>query len=386
MSNRPPAEPGRHPDTLAAHAGVCPDPVTGALSPALQLATTFEHAPDASTPLGYLYQRYDNPNQRQLEDVLAQLDGAARALFFATGMAAGAAVLQALPAGAAIVIAQDTYFGYRALIEGFLAPRGLRHTVVDASDPEAVRAALGGDVRLLWVETPSNPLLKIADIAALAELAHAAGAQLLVDGTFAPPGLQQPLALGADVVLHSSTKFLNGHGDAMGGVLAFARDDALAAACYDVRRLFGSSASPLSAWLTLRGLRTLPVRLQRHGDNAQALAEFLAAHPRVEAVHYPGLPDHPGHAVAARQMRGFGGVLSFEVAGGQAAALEIAGRLRVFTNATSLGSTESLVEHRASIEEPRVVSPRGLLRLSVGLEHAQDLIDDLAQALETTTP
>lgn len=370
-----------HPDTLAAHAGVAPDPVNGAMNAGLQLSTTFEHTPDAQTPLGYLYQRYDNPNQQQLEQALAALDGAARALFFATGMAAGAAVLQSLPPGAHLVIADDTYFGYRALIDRFLAPHGLRHTVVDATDHDAVRAALTSDTRLLWAETPSNPRLKVCDIAALADLAHAAGARLLVDGTFAPPTLQQPLALGADVVLHSTTKYLNGHGDAMGGVLTFADDDALAADCYDARRLYGSSASPLSAWLTLRGLRTLPVRMERHCANASRVAAFLAAHPRVSVVHYPGLPDHPGHAVATRQMRDYGGMLSFEVDGGGDAALAVAARLRLFTNATSLGSTESLVEHRASIEGPATDTPAGLLRLSVGLEHAPDLIDDLAQAL-----
>ena len=370
-----------HPDTIAAHAGVAPDPANGAMTVPLQLSTTFEHTPDARTPLGFLYQRYDNPNQQQLEAVLARMDGGARTLFFATGMAAGAAVLQSLPPGSHLVIADDTYFGYRALIARFLAPHGLRHTVVDATDLDAVRAALSAPTALLWVETPSNPRLKICDIAALATLAHAAGARLLVDGTFAPPPLQRPLALGADIVLHSTTKYLNGHGDAMGGALTFAQDDHHAEACYDVRRMFGSSASPFSAWMTLRGLRTLPVRLERHCANARALAGFLDRHVRIPAVHYPGLAGHPGHAVAARQMRDFGGMLSFEVEGGREAALATAQRLRLFTNATSLGSTESLVEHRASIEGADSPTPPGLLRLSVGLEHAQDLIEDLAQAL-----
>ncbi|MEL1266094.1 PLP-dependent aspartate aminotransferase family protein [Pseudoxanthomonas putridarboris] len=369
-------------DTLAAHAGVDPDPVNGALAPPLQLATTFEHTPDARTPLGYLYQRYDNPNQRQVEEALAALDGAARALFFATGMAAGTAAMQALPPGSELLIAGDTYFGYRAISEKWLPRWGVRHRVVDMTDLDAVRAAITADTRLLWAETPSNPLLKVCDIVALADIAHAAGARLLVDGTFATPVLQQPLALGADIVLHSATKYLNGHGDAMGGSLAFAADDDFAAACNELRRFTGNTASPLSAWLVLRGLRTLPVRVERHCRNALVVARFLEAHPRAREVHYPGLETHPMHAVAARQMRGgFGGMLSFEVADG-AAALEVAGRLRLFVNATSLGSTESLVEHRASIEEPRVVSPRGLLRLSIGLEDPQDLIDDLAQALD----
>lgn len=369
-------------DTLAAHAGVTPDPASGALSPPLQLATTFEHAPDASTPLGYLYQRYGSPNQTQLEDVLATLDGGARAMFFATGMTAGTTVMQALAPGSELLIADDTYFGYRAVGAKWLDRWGVRHRIVDMTDLDAVRAAITPDTRLLWAETPSNPLLKVCDIAALAQIARDAGARLLVDGTFATPALQQPLAMGADIVLHSATKYLGGHGDVMGGVLAFAADDDFAAECDELRRQTGNTASPFAAWLVLRGLRTLPVRVERHCRNAQAVAEFLQAHPLVDVVHYPGLATHPGHAVATGQMRGgFGGMLSFEVTGGRAAALEVAGRLRLFTNATSLGSTESLVEHRASIEGPQSASPEGLLRLSVGLEDPQDLVDDLAQAL-----
>jgi len=369
-------------DTLAAHAGVAPDPTSGALSPPLQLATTFEHAPDASAPMGYLYQRYGSPNQTQLEQALATLDGAARAMFFATGMTAGTTAMQALPAGSELLIADDTYFGYRAVGAKWLDRWGVRHRVVDMTDLDAVRAAVTPDTRLLWAETPSNPLLKVCDIAALADIAHDAGARLLVDGTFATPALQQPLSLGADIVLHSATKYLGGHGDVMGGVLAFAADDDFAAECGELRGQTGNTASPFAAWLVLRGLRTLPVRVERHCRNAQVVAEFLQSHAGVEAVHYPGLATHPGHAIAARQMRGgFGGMLSFEVAGGREAALAVAGRLSLFTNATSLGSTESLVEHRASIEGVQSASPQGLLRLSVGLEDPQDLVEDLAQAL-----
>lgn len=369
-------------DTLAAHAGIRPDPVNGAMAPALQLATTFEHTPDAKTPLGYLYQRYDNPNQQQLEQVLATLDGGACSQFFATGMAAGTTVMQALPAGSELLIADDTYFGYRAIGEKWLSQWGVSHRVVDMSDLDAVRAAITPATRLLWAETPSNPLLKVCDIAGLADIAKAAGARLLVDGTFATPALQQPLALGADIVLHSATKYLGGHGDVMGGVLTFAADDAFAAACNELRRFTGNTASPLSAWLVLRGLRTLPVRIERHCRNALEVAHFLEGHARVDKVHYPGLASHPMHAVATAQMpQGYGGMVSFEVNDGASAALDVAGRLRLFVNATSLGSTESLVEHRASIEEPRVMSPAGLLRLSVGLEDVRDLIDDLRQAL-----
>ena len=368
-------------ETLAARAGSRPDPTSGALSVPLQLATTFEHTPDGQLPQGWLYQRYDNPTQQETEQALAALDGAARTLLFPTGMAAGATALQALPAGSHVVLCDDSYFSFRALAAQQFPRWGLTWSLADFSDPDAVRAALRPETRLLWAETPSNPLLKVCDIAALAGIAHDAGAQLLVDGTFAPPVLQQPLALGADIVLHSATKYLGGHGDVMGGVLAFREDGAHAADCHGLRLLAGATASPFAAWMILRGVRTLHARMAWHCANAKQLAEALHAHPRVARVHYPGLPDHPQHAVAAAQMRDFGGMLSFEVDGGEAAALAVAGRLRLFTNATSLGSTESLVEHRASIEGPTSTTPRGLLRLSVGLEHAQDLLDDLAQAL-----
>ena len=369
-------------ETLAARAGSRPDPTSGALSVPLQLATTFEHTPDGQLPQGWLYQRYDNPTQQETEQALAALDGAARALLFPTGMAAGATALQALPAGSHVVLCDDSYFSFRALAAQQFPRWGLTWSLADFSDADAVRAALRPETRLLWAETPSNPLLKVCDIAALAGIAHAAGAQLLVDGTFAPPVLQQPLALGADIVLHSATKYLGGHGDVMGGVLAFREDGAHAADCHGLRLLAGATASPFAAWMILRGVRTLPARMAWHCANAKQIAAALQAHPRVARVHYPGLPDHPQHAVAAAQMRDFGGMLSFEVDHGEAAALAVAGRLHLFTNATSLGSTESLVEHRASIEGPTSTTPRGLLRLSVGLEHAQDLLDDLAQALD----
>ncbi|MBD9370324.1 aminotransferase class I/II-fold pyridoxal phosphate-dependent enzyme [Xanthomonas sp. XNM01] len=368
-------------ETLAARAGSAPDPTSGALSPPIQLATTFEHTPDGQLPQGYLYQRYDNPTQHETEQVLAALDGAARALLFPTGMAAGATALQALPAGSHVLLCDDSYFSFRALAMQQFPRWGLSCTLVDFTDLAAVRAALRPETRLLWAETPSNPLLKVCDITALAAIAHDAGAQLLVDGTFAPPVLQLPLARGADIVLHSATKYLGGHGDVMGGVLAFREDGEHAAACHQLRLLAGATASPFAAWMIMRGVRTLPARMAWHCRNAQLVATFLESQARVEKVHFPGLESHPQHAIAAAQMRGFGGMLSFEVAGGAEAALAVAGRLRLFTNATSLGSTESLVEHRASIEGPASTTPKGLLRLSVGLEHVQDLIDDLEQAL-----
>lgn len=376
-----------HLESLAARAGSEPDALTGALAPPLQLATTFEHTPDGQLPHGYLYQRYDNPTQRQLEQLLATLDGGARALLFSTGMAAGTAVLHALPPGSHVLMPDDGYFGYRALAQWQLARWNLAFSVVDMTDLDAVRAAVRPQTRLVWAETPSNPLLKVSDISALAGIAHDAGAQLLVDGTFAPPVIQRPLALGADIVLHSATKYLGGHGDVMGGVLVFADDGETVGTCFDLRKLVGYTASPFAAWLILRGVRTLAARMAWHSRNAQAVAEFLSERSAVSAVHYPGLPGHPGHAVAMRQMRGgCSGVLSFELRGGLQAALDVAGRLRLFTNATSLGSTESLVEHRASVEAPNPISPPGLLRLSIGLEHPDDLIADLGGALDALEP
>jgi len=374
-------------DTLAVHAGAEPDAQTGALVPPLHLSTTFEHAPDGGMPHGLLYQRYENPTQRRLQDALCDLERGKRALFFSTGMAAGSALLQSLPPGAHVLMQDDIYHGYRAAAREYLSRWGYTFSTVDTTQPGAVRAALSKETALLWIETPSNPLLKVVDIAAMAQLAHAAGAKLLVDGTFATPYLQRPLQLGADVVLHSTTKYLGGHSDVMGGTLVFAQDDDLAARCFETRKLLGASASPFAAWLTLRGLRSLPARMRMHCANAMRLAEFLAGHPATESVHFPGLEAHPGHALAREQMRGhegmFGGMLSVQVRGGREATLQVAGKLKLFVNATSLGGCESLVEHRASVEGAHPVSPQNLLRLSVGLEDVDDLIADWEQALQS---
>lgn len=369
-------------DTLAVHAGAEPDAQTGAIAPPLHLSTIFEHAPDGSLPHGLLYQRYDNPTQQRLQAALATLDGGERALFFSTGMAAGAALLQSLPAGAHVVMQDDIYHGYRVLAEQFLPRWGLTCTAVDMTHPEQVSAALSKNTALLWCESPSNPLLKVIDIAAIAQPAHEAKAKLLVDGTFATPCLQWPLMLGADIVLHSTTKYLGGHSDVMGGALVFRHDGELAEQCFETRKLQGASASPFAAWLTLRGLRSLPARMRTHCANAMRVAQFLATHPAIECVHYPGLTSHPNHELAQRQMRDFGGMLSIELRGGREAALAAAGRVKLFLNATSLGGCESLIEHRASVEGAHPVSPQNLLRLSIGLEDAEDLIADLRQALD----
>lgn len=368
-------------ETLAVHAGADPDAETGALSPPLHLATTFLHAPDGSQDHGYLYQRYDNPTQQRLEAGLVALDGGQRCVLLATGMAAASTLLQALEPGGNVIFQSDLYHGVRALAEQWLPRWGLQARFVDCTDLNALREAVDGDTACIWIETPSNPLLKVVDITAVAAIARKAGARLVVDGTFTTPVLQQPIALGADVVLHSATKYIGGHSDVMGGALVFARDDALAQRCFDIRKVQGATASPFAAWLVMRGLRSLPARMRMHSENAARVAAFLATHPAVEAVHYPGLADHPGHALAAAQMRGFGGMLSVQLRGGREQALAVAGGLDLFHCATSLGACESLIEHRASVEGPNPTSPQNLLRLSVGLEHPDDLVADLGRAL-----
>ena len=370
-----------HPSTLAVHAGAEPDSETGAVVPPIHLATTFKHGPDGTRIAGYEYQREGNPTQDRLEAALTVLEGGAAALAFASGMAATTGLLESLPNGARILIPDDCYSGLRFLAREFLPERGIHAVAVDMADPQAVEAACAETFALIWVETPSNPRLKVCDIAALATIAHHHGALLACDNTFATPILQQPLALGADVVMHSTTKYFGGHSDVLGGALVFARRDDLFKRVARRRHITGAVLAPFSAWLTLRGFRSLPARMALHCANARKLADFLAAHPAVERVNYPGLTTHAGHAVAARQMSDYGAMLSIEVNGGREAALEVAGKLRLFTNATSLGGCESLVEHRASVEGPHPVSPQNLLRVSVGLEHVDDLIADFEQAL-----
>ncbi len=369
-------------ETLAVHAGGEPDRETGALSPPLHMATTFEHGPAGERRAGYEYQREGNPTQDRLETALAALEGGAAALAYGSGMAAMYGLLESLPAGAHFVYPGDCYTGLRVLASEFLPERGISATAVDMADLDAVRAALRPETRLLWAETPSNPLLQVADIGALAAIARGHGALLACDNTFATPVLQRPIALGADVVMHSTTKYLSGHSDVMGGALVFAARDALHDAVAHRRHITGAILAPFSAWLTLRGCRSLPARMAWHCRNAQALAEALQAHPAVEVVHYPGLATHPGHDVAARQMSDFGGMLSLQVKGGREAALRFAGALKLAINATSLGGPETLVEHRASVEGANPRSAQNLLRVSVGLEHAQDLVADFLQALD----
>ena len=371
-------------ETLAIHAGGEADAATGAVTPPIHLSTTFRHGPAAERVAGYEYQREGNPTNDRLREAVAAMEGGATALTFASGMAAASNLLESLPAGARVAIPDDCYTGVRMLASEFLPARGITVDVLDMADLEAVRAACERGLDLLWVETPSNPLMKVSDIAALAALAHAHGALLLCDNTFASPALQQPLALGADIVMHSTTKYFGGHSDVLGGALAFARADEAFQRVAHRLHVTGAVLAPFSAWLTLRGCRSLPARMAMHCANARRIAEFLAAQPGVKQVNYPGLAAHPGHAVAKKQMRDFGGMLSVQLRGGRDAALAMTGALRLFTNATSLGGCESLVEHRASVEGDHPTSPQDLLRISVGLEHPDDLVADLEQALRAT--
>ena len=370
-----------HIETVAVQSGGHADEATGAVVPPLHLATTFRHGPAGERVSGYHYQREGNPTRDRLETALAELEGGVAALTFASGMAAITNLLESLPAQSRVLLPDDCYIGLQLLARGGLPGNGLVFDFVDMGDLEHVEHALHLPAAMLWAETPSNPLMKIADIQALADLAHQHGARLVCDNTFATPVLQQPLALGADVVVHSTSKYFGGHSDVLGGALIFAHSDDLHARCSERLHLTGAVMAPFNAWLTLRGCRSLVARMRMHCDNARRLAEFLHAQEAVALVHYPGLETHPGHDIARRQMRDFGGMLSIELRGGREAALAMAGRLHLFVNATSLGGCESLVEHRASAEGPASTTPPGLLRVSVGLEHPDDLIADLEQAL-----
>ena len=370
-----------HPDTLAVHGAHGSDAATGAVAPPIHLSTTFERAADGSLPHGYLYARDANPNRQALERVMAALEGGAVAAAFSAGQAATMAVFQSLAPGDHAIIPASVYYGTRKLADQVFARWGLTTTAVDMRDATNVANAVRPETRLVWVETPSNPLLAVSDIARIADLAHQAGARCAVDNTWATPIAQKPLALGADLVMHSSTKYLGGHGDVTGGALVSRVDDDFFQRVRLVQTAGGAIAAPFDCWLVVRGIKTLPHRIRAHTANATAVARFLESHPNVEAVHYPGLPSHPGHAIASRQMSAFGGMVSVQVRGGRDAALRVKARVQLFTRATSLGGPESLVEHRASVEAPGSGTPENLLRLSIGLEHADDLIADLDQAL-----
>ncbi len=373
-------------ETRAIHAGYEPDPTTGAVIPPIFATSTYKQDGVGGLRGGYEYSRSANPTRTALEGCLAALEEGERGFAFASGLAAEDTVVRGLlDPGDHVVLPNDAYGGTHRLFDKVLQRWGLAHTPVALSDLDAVRAAIRPETKMVWVETPTNPLLGIADIAALANLAHEAGALLVVDNTFATPYLQRPLTLGADVVIHSTTKYAGGHSDVVGGAVVV-RDLDLAENIGYHQNAMGAVAGPFDAWLTLRGLKTLAVRMERHCDNAERVVEALRGDERIEHVYYPGLADHPGHDVAARQMDRFGGMVSFRVKGGEEQALQVCDRARVFTLAESLGGIESLIEHpgrmtHASVAGTDLEVPADLIRLSVGIETVDDLLADLDHAL-----
>jgi cystathionine gamma-synthase len=359
------------------------DPITKAIVMPLHMATTYVRDPDNQYRSGFSYGRPHNATVREAEAVLATLEGAAGALLFGSGMAAISAVFQAFEAGDHIVAPEVTYTGSRNWLRDEAKRRGITFARVDTSDLKILKKAVeAGPTKLVWLETPGNPLWTITDIAAAAKIAHAAGAKLAVDSTVATPVLTNPLALGADIVMHSATKYLNGHSDVIAGALAFAKRDSLFERLETIRTIYGAVLGPFEAFLLIRGMRTLHLRVEAQCRTAMFLAEKLSANAAVTRVLYPGLPSHPNHEVARRQMRGgFSGMLSIAVRGGEARAIATAARVKVWKRATSLGGVESLIEHRASVEGEGTPCPPDVLRLSVGLEDPQDLLADLDQAL-----
>ena len=369
-------------ETFAVHAGHSVDVGTGAVTEAIQLSTTFERDADGGYSRGFLYSRNHNPNRNGLEAALAALEGGAASAAFGSGLAAVTAVFQGLTPGDHVIAPGDIYHGTANVLKHLFAKWGVTATFVDMTNLDGVRKALTPQTKIVWIETPSNPLLQCVDITAIAEIAHHHGARAIADNTFASPVLQQPLALGCDMVMHATTKYLGGRSDVLGGAVVSRLDDAHFAQLRTAQLYGGAVPSPFDCWLVMRSLPTLPYRMQAHCANAQKVAEFLQQHAKVSVVHYPGLADNPFHAVASKQMSGFGGMLSFEVKGGKESAMALAANVEIFTRATSLGGVESLIEHRASIEGPESKTPQGLLRTSVGLENADDLIDDLTSALK----
>ena len=373
--------------TRAIHAGQEPDPLTGAIIPPIYQASTHVQDGIGGFRDGYEYNRAGNPTRSALETQLAALEGGSSALSFASGLAAEDALLRGiLKPGDHVILGNDVYGGTYRLLTRVLAPWGIDTTTVELEDADAIRAALRPETKIVWLETPSNPLLKIVDIAVVAEIAHAADAIVVVDNTFASPAQQQPLALGADLVVHSTTKYLGGHSDVLGGAVVFG-DDRFHEQIAFQQFAVGAVSAPLDAWLTTRGIKTLAVRVRQHSENAQEIAEWAAERPEFETVFYPGLATHPGHEIAARQMSGFGGMLSLALAGGPQTARAFVESTSVFQLAESLGGVESLISYppdmtHASVRGTALAVPENVVRLSVGIEDVRDLIADLEQGLE----
>jgi cystathionine gamma-synthase len=375
-------QPSKHRiETQAIHAGRAPDPATGAITPPLHLSTTFERDADGGYSKGYVYSRMGNPNRHSLETALAALEGGVEAAAFSSGLAAISAVFGSLQPGDHVIAPADIYHGTARQLVDLFQRWGLTACFVDMTDLQAVRQAVQPSTRLIWIETPSNPLIQCVDISALADIAHRNKALAVADNTFASPIMQQPLALGCDLVVHATTKYIGGHSDVLSGVVITREPCAFFEQVRTTQILGGAVPSPFDCWLLQRSLPTLAYRMRAHAEHALTVARFLHEHPAVDTVHYPGLESSPYHALARRQMLGFGGMLSFQIKGDQATAMHLLENLQLFTRATSLGGVESLIEHRASIEGPHSKTPANLLRVSVGLEHPDDLIDDLNNGL-----
>lgn len=372
-----------HFETLAIQSTQLPDTDTKTVSTPIFMSTTFEREADGSYASGYIYSRMDNPNRQLLEKSIALLEQGAVGLAFASGMAATTALFQTLPTGSHLILPHDAYYTTNDLAKTIFGDKGISISEVVMTDLAQVQQAIRPETALIWVETPSNPQLAVTDIQAIAKLAHSVGARCAVDNTWPSPVLQQPLLLGADIVMHSTTKYFGGHSDVLGGCLVVKEAGELSDQLRKVQALTGAVPSPFECWLVTRGIKTLSLRVKAQSSSATKLAEYLSQHPKIEQVNYPGLPEHPQHDIAKQQMKnGFGGMLSVQVRGDAANALAFTGKLQLFTTATSLGGVESLVEHRKSIEGPTSPTPDNLLRVSVGLEHVDDLIADWAQALE----
>lgn len=369
-------------ETLAIQSTLMPDANAGAVVPPIYLSTTFEREADGSYKHDYVYSRADNPNRKLLESSLATLENGAVAISFASGMAATTALFQSLKSGDHIVVPNDAYYATNVLIAEVFTQWGLEMTKVDMTDLEEIKAAIQPNTKLIWIETPSNPELKITDIEATANLAHEYGAILAVDNTWATPVTQRCFEWGADVVMHSTSKFFGGHSDVLSGALIFKEAGALSEKIKTIQKLTGAVPSPFDCWLITRGIKTLPLRVKAQTESAAKLAEYLSQHSQIEVVHYPGLASHPQHEIAKRQMTGgFGAMLAVQIKGDAKNAMAITGRLKLFTTATSLGGVESLIEHRKSVESPDSPTPDNLLRVSVGLENIDDLIKDWEIAL-----
>jgi cystathionine gamma-synthase len=371
-------------ETIAVHGSHLKDETAGAIAAPVYLTTTFERALDGSYPKGHMYSRNSNPNRTALEKGLAALEGASRGFAFGSGLAAVNAVFQCLQSGDHILMPEVGYYASYKLAEEILGPWGLEVTQVDMTDLAAVEKAVQKNTKLIWAETPANPMLCITDIQGLAKIAQKHTLKLGVDNTMGTPVLQNPIAQGADIVMHATTKYIGGHSDIMGGAVLLKEDDEWAKRIERVQILMGATPNPLDCYLLARGLKTLPLRMREHSANALELAKRLEKHPKVEKVHYPGLESHPQHALAKAQMpQGFSGMIALQVKTGEIETREMAGKLQIFQQATSLGGVESLVEHRKSIEGPQSTTPGNLLRFSIGLEHVDDLWADLEQALAT---